>query len=256
MKLPCRFLLLVLCSLLSTATATIAQQYVWTNFAGTAGGLGHAVGTGTNARFVYPAGVATDGSGNLYVADTANQIIRKITPAGVTTTFAGTAGVSGTANGIGSAALFNSPSALAIDGSGAVYVADTASNTIRRVSPAGVVTTPAGSPGVSGTANGLGAAARFNAPAGITLAGASSKFYIADTGNNTIRTLTAAGAVTTLAGIPAVSGSADGGANVALFNQPIGVGVDSSGSVYVADSANETIRCITLAGTASVSTIA
>jgi sugar lactone lactonase YvrE len=111
--------------------------------------LGSADGTGAAAQFLYPNGIATDTSGNVYVADTDNCTIRKITPAGLVTTLAGRARVTGSADGSGTAALFNSPNGIATDTSGNVYVADTFNHTIRKITSAGVVTTVAGTAGVA-----------------------------------------------------------------------------------------------------------
>jgi len=204
-------------------------------------------GTGTNAHFNSPNGVAVDGSGNTYVADTFNHTIRKVTPAGVVTTLAGTPGAFGSADGTGSAARFLSPSGVAVDGSGNVYVADSSSSTIRKITPAGVVTTLAGTPLGTGSADGTGAAARFNSPYGVAV-DTSGNVYVADTFNNTIRKITPAGAVSTLAGTAGVTGSADGTGAAARFNSPSGVAVDGSGNVYVADRLNNTIRKTTPAG--------
>ena len=132
-----------------------------TTLAGRAGSAGSADGTGSAARFYYPRGVAVDSAGNVYVADTGNHTIRKVTPAGVVTTLAGLAGSSGSADGTGSAARFNYPPGVAVDSAGNVYVADTGNHTIRKVTPAGVVTTLAGLAGSSGSADGTGSAARF-----------------------------------------------------------------------------------------------
>ncbi len=181
------------------------------------------------------------------MADTDNHTIRKITSAGVVTTLAGSAGISGSADGTGSAARFNNPNGVAVDGSGNVYVADTCNHTIRKITSAGVVTTLAGSAGSSGSADGTGSAARFNYPYGVAVDG-SGNVYVADTNNHTIRKITSAGVVTTLAGSAGSSGSADGTGSAARFNYPYGVAVDGSGNVYVADTANHTIRKITSAG--------
>jgi hypothetical protein len=220
---------------------------VVTTLAGTAGAFGSADGTGAAARFINPRGVAVDGSGNVYVADTSNSTIRKVTPAGVVTTLAGTAGAFGSADGTGAAARFNSPWGVAVDGSSNVFVADSYNSTIRKITPAGVVTTLAGTAGARGSADGTGAAARFYYPQGVAVDG-SGNVYVADTSSYTIRKITPAGVVTTLAGTAGVTGSADGTGAAALFGGPVDVAVDGAGNVYVADVDNNTIRKITPAG--------
>jgi streptogramin lyase len=204
-------------------------------------------GTGTGARFNTPDGVAVDGSGNVYVADTNNHTIRKITPAGVATTFAGSALNPGSANGTGSAARFNYPSGVAVDSAGNVYVADTANHTIRKITPGGVVTTLAGLAGSFGPTDGTGSVARFYGPSGVAVDG-SGNVYVADTDNDTIRKVTPAGVVTTLAGTGGIAGSADGTGAAARFYYPEGVAVDGSGNIFVADTYNQTIRKVTSAG--------
>jgi len=132
------------------------EPYTFTHLAGSPGGTGYADGTGSTARFASPSGAVVDSSGNIYVADTYNHTIRKITPGGVVTTLAGLPGVSGSADGTGSAARFYLPSGVAVDSSGTVYVADTDNDTIRKITPGGVVTTLAGLAGVPGGVNGTG----------------------------------------------------------------------------------------------------
>jgi len=220
---------------------------VVTTLAGTAGQIGSADGTGAAASFWYPEAVAVDGAGNVYVADRNNATIRKVTPAGVVTTLAGSAGQNGSADGTGAAASFSYPSGVAVDGAGNVYVADSDNNTIRKVTAAEVVTTLAGSVGLSGSADGTGAAARFSYPTGVAVDGAGN-VYVADYYNDTIRKVTPAGVVTTLAGTAGQYGSADGTGATARFSYPTGVAVDGAGNVYVADSDNNTIRKVTPAG--------
>ncbi len=216
-------------------------------------GHGGADGSGSNAQFYSPMSVAADSAGNVYVADTANHTIRRITLSGVVSTLAGSAGLSGSADGTGSAARFNQPQGVAVDSFGNVYVADTGNQTIRKITSDGVVSTLAGSAGKSGSANGLGSSARFYQPEGVAV-DSGGNVYVADTWNHTIRKIAPGGAVTTLAGLAGSYGSTDGIGSEARFYEPQGVAVDSAGILYVADTGNETIRKI--APGATVTTLA
>src|SRR5437016_1179139 len=201
---------------------------VVTTLAGLARYGGSTNGMSNAARFNSPSGVAVDSSGNVYVADSENNQIRKVTPVGtnwVVTTLAGLSGsddwadTEGSADGTGSAARFTVPEGVAVDSAGNVYVADTVNYTIRKLTPAGVVTTRAGQAGVQGSANGTGGNARFNFPSGVAVDSATN-VYVADTWNHTIRKVTPARVVTTVAGRAGISGSADGMGNDARFNYP------------------------------------
>jgi hypothetical protein len=194
-----------------------------------------------------PHGIALDAAGNLYTADLSVSTIRKITPAGVVSTLAGLAGNVGSADGNGSAARFRSPSNVAVDAAGNVYVTDTINYTIRKITPAGDVTTIAGLAGSFGSADGNGSAARFRAPKGIGV-DAAGNVWVADTDNHTIRRITPAGDVTTVAGLAGSAGIADGTGSVARFNEPIGLAFDSLGNAFVADSKNNALRKVTPAG--------
>jgi sugar lactone lactonase YvrE len=215
---------------------------------------GSADGGGTLARFANPWGVAGDTNGNFYVADTDNHTIRKITSGGSVSTLAGLAGVSGSADGSGSNARFNQPQGVAVDNAGNIYVADTGNYTIRKITPAGAVTTLAGSAGNAGSTDASGSSARFYEPEGIAVKSDGSRIYVADTWNHTIRQITAAGAVSTLAGLAGNSGSTDASGSSARFYQPQGVAVDGAGNIYVGDTGNHTIRKITSSG--AVTTLA
>ncbi|MEQ1748564.1 MAG: choice-of-anchor D domain-containing protein [Prosthecobacter sp.] len=222
------------------------QQYQWSNFVGKPGGPGNVDGPAAKARFRTPRGIAQDASGNLFVADTFNETIRKITPAGVVSTFAGKAETPGGADGTGGNARFNRPHQLAFGPGGVLYVADRSNCCIRKISPAGVVTTLAGTAGQNGSADGTGAAARFQNPEGLVV-DASGNVYVADTVNHTIRKVTPAGVVTTLAGTTGVTGSTDGSGSAALFRYPERITL-AGGDLFVTDNGNHTIRKVTLAG--------
>lgn len=235
------------------ATLTLLPALPITTFAGALGLAGHADGTGRAARFTKPLGVAADASGNLYVADLGNHVIRKLTPGRVVTTFAGSPGVSGSADGSGGAAQFNQPAGVAVGADGTVYVADYGNSTIRKITPGGLVTTLAGAAQITGDADGPAASARFKLPRGVAV-GADGTVYVADSDNHTIRKITAAGGVSTLAGAAGQPGSVDGPGSLARFNLPAALALDATGNLYVADALNQTIRKITPSG--EVSTLA
>ncbi len=229
------------------AQSVYAAPYTFTTFAGTGGRTGNVDGTGGAARFSSPFGVAVDGSGNVFVADIVTSTIRRITPAGEVTTFAGSPGQSGSADGTGAAARFSTPNGLVLDGNGNLFVTDSGNHTIRRISPAGVVTTFAGAAGQLGSADGAGAVARFRFPAAVAIDGAGN-LYVADSRNGTIRRVTAGGVVSTLAGSAELFGSADGNGPSARFVQPVGIASDLAGTLYVADIGSATIRRVTPGG--------
>ncbi|MBW7895667.1 MAG: FG-GAP repeat protein [Opitutaceae bacterium] len=227
------------------------------------GNAGTSVDGAVNPEFVasynYPGAVMVSTNGELYVADTRNHVIRKISAQGLATTIAGSPGESGSADGLEDEARFNEPMGLAADKDGNLYVADSINATIRRISPAGMVSTLAGQTGVPGGADGLGASAQFNMPAGLVFDG-QANLYVADA--NGIRRVSLSGEVVTYAGGGGY-GSTDGTLGEARFWAPKGVALDSNGNLYVADTGNHTIRKIssdgmvsTVAGLAGVSGLA
>lgn len=227
----------------------ITSAGVVTTLAGGVGLTGSTDATGTAARFNSPAGLAVDSSGNIFVCDTGNHTIRKITAAGVVTTVAGSPGVSGTTNANGSSARFNSPQSITLDTAGNLYVADSGNHAIRKIATNGDVTTFAGLAGTPGSTDATGGSARFNTPKGITIDD-SGTFLVADSGNHTIRKITPAGVVTTVAGLAGNSGSANGAGTTARFNNPTGIAITRDGlNAYVTDTANHTIRRDTLYNT-------
>ncbi len=274
------------------------SNWVVKTIAGLASKAGFADGTNSDARFRYPAGLNIDASGNLFVADEGNDLIRTMSASGtnwIVTTVAGQPYVFGSADGTNAAAQFSLPANAAVDTNGNVYVADSGNNTIRKVSPVGanwVVTTLAGLAGVSGHVDAAGTNARFSQPNGVAI-GADGNIYVADTGNSTIRAVTPSGQVSsvrgfapmhqpydvaadklgnlfvangghtiikyfltgtnwnsqTIAGQYGSAGSSNGTNSGARFNAPQGVAVDGGGNLYVADTGNQIVRKITPTGT-------
>lgn len=226
----------------------ITPANVVTTVAGLPGATGSADGTGATARFNNPFGIAIDAANQLYIGDVTNNTIRKITTAALVSTLAGLAPNSGAVDDTGPAARFYNPVGLAVDASGNIYVADKANHTIRRVTPAGVVTTVAGLAGTLGSADGTGSAARFYYPEDIAIDAVTGILYVADSYNNTIRKIEAGGVVTTLAGMAGTSGYDDGTGSAARFSHPASVATDSAGNIYVADPWAHVIRKVTPAG--------
>jgi hypothetical protein len=309
--------------------------------AGRLGGPGNIDGLGGAARFSFPTDVAVDASGILYVADTYNATVRKIDASGLVTTLAGSPGHSGSSDGVGSAAQFNDPVGLAVDSTNTVYVSDSGADTVRRITPDGTVTTLAGTPYSTGTLDGVAAAARFTNPSGIQVAPSGSLYvvdqnrirnisltgdvstiytsatqlyaidivsptvvlatniglgigrnavdsidlssgiatplassfgnptgismapsgtsaagtvYVSDEFVGTVSAISSGNAVTVLAGNATQYGSVDGTGTAALLWAPTGLTIDSTGTIFLADSGNNEVRQITSAGV--VTTIA
>jgi len=263
---------------------------------------GYADGSGAAAKFLFPQGIVRDANGTLFVLDTGNAVIRRVTPAGFVTTFAGNPNVRATIDGQGTGASFFLPTAIAIDATGNMYVADNGTirfvtsfgqvttlagapgqlqvvdgpsatarfgdiagiavandatvfvtenvhNVIRQRAPSGLVTTVAGTLDATGSADGTGAAARFNHPAGITVDAGTGNLFIADTENHTIRMLTRTGSVFTLIGAAPPRGATDGAGAAARFGVVADLALDAAGNVLVADSGNGAIRSLDAAGT-------
>ncbi len=227
---------------------------------GTAGYSGDNA-AGTSAELNNPMGVTVDSAGNFYIADSANNVIRKVTPGDQISTVAGSnalgAGFSGD-TGAPLSAQLNGPSAVALDAAGNLYIADTGNNRIRKVNFAtNVITTVAGSGGTTYSGDGLPATdAALNAPRGLAF-DAAGNLYIADSGNQAVRMVSAATQIiSTFAGTGVLGFSGDGGqATKAQLNYPLGVALDSAGNLYIADSQNFRIRKVvsgtitTIAGT-------
>ena len=247
-------------------------NWVVTTLAGRPGSPGSQDGTNSDARFYFSVydggGLTVDSATNLFVADMGNHTIRKVTPVGtnwVVTTLAGQAGTPGSADGTNSDAQFGGPDSVAVDGAGNLFVVDVGNSAIRKVTPVGtnwVVTTLAGLGGFDangplhpGSADGTNSLARFNRPGAVALDSAGN-LYVVDSLNDEIRKVTPVGTnwvVTTLAGMAGSAGSADGAGSAARFylgyfsNYPYyyfggGAAVDNAGSLYVADTYNDTIR--------------
>jgi sugar lactone lactonase YvrE len=207
---------------------------------------GYKDGFGLDAQFQGRAGLAVDRAGNVYVADTINHRIRRISPEGEVTTLAGRpeAGyAAGYADGPAAEAKFQDPRSVAVDEAGNVYVTDAGNHCIRVIAPDGQVTTLAGAK-EPGYVDGQGSEARFNFPRGIAM-DAEGNLYVADMANHCIRKITPDGTVTTLAG-SGEPGNADGPAGEAQFRVPEGITVDADGNLIVADTGNHRIRKVVL----------
>lgn len=204
-------------------------------------------GPATAASLSYPNGVAVDASGNLYIADTGNQRVRKVTAGGVISTVAGTGYASyGGDGGPAVAAWLNTPVSVAVDSNGTIYIADQKNNRIRKVTTAGLISTVAGdgSYGFGGD-GGPAVSAQLNQPASVAV-DAGGNLYIADSDNHRIRRVTPAGIINTVAGNGSYGFSGDGGpATAAQLFQPMGVAVDTGGNLYIADFWNHRIRKVT-----------
>jgi len=228
-----------------------------TTLAGSAGKDGVSDGTGADARFRRPANLARDGAGNLFIADSGNDTIRKLVLAtGAVTTLAGSPTEEGCVDGTGPEARFSLPQGLAYDGNGSLFVADSGNHVIRQALVAtGEVRTIAGWPRVFGSRDDLASSATFNFPVGLTIDGGGDLF-IADLNNHVIRQLTlSTGEVTTLAGSSGSAGSTDGIGGDARFTDPAGIAGDGAGTLFVTDFNSPFIRAIAIASKA-VTTLA
>ncbi len=211
------------------------------------GSVGSSDGQGSQAQFNAPHNIAFDSQGNLFVTDTENNSIRKVTPGGVVSTIAG--GTMGFVDGSGTSARFTFPSGIAIDKKENIFVSDIQNHAIRMIAPTGEVSTFAG--GSQGDTDGVGGQAQFNTPGGLAFDG-QGNLFVADVGNNRIREITADRVVTTFAG--STKGFTNGTTKEAKFASPTDIAFDSAGRVLVADTANNCVRRVGLDG--SVTTLA
>jgi streptogramin lyase len=216
-------------------------------WAGKAGVSGSGGSTVDDARFNSPQGVAIGPDDLLYVTDTGNHTLRRISKAGFVATLAGQAGTPGSSDGV--SALFNKPLGIAVNSNGDIFVADSQNRIIRKY-VAGGVTTLAGSAGSAGSADGTAGAARFNEPTGLAL-DPSGNLLVGDSQNHTIRKVSPAGVVTTWAGRAAQYGHVNDVGAAARFESPWGLAADTSGNIYVADWGNASVRKVTSTGNVS-----
>ncbi|MEO6327063.1 MAG: hypothetical protein ABIT01_12755 [Thermoanaerobaculia bacterium] len=231
----------------------ITPDGIVTTFAGVENRTGSLDGFRTAARLGDVQGVAFDPAGNLLVADGANYTVRRISPSGAVVTLAGLALFAGTTDGTGSDARFGTLNGIVVDSAGNAFVTD-GGHTIRKITPAGVVTTVAGRGNAPGAADGPAAEARFNNPVGIAL-DAEGSLLIADRGNYTIRRVSSAGQVTTVAGLAGSSGRVNAGGSGARFGAPVAIAVRTDGSLLVGDG--NVLRAISaVSTTANVSAFA
>ncbi|MDR3696852.1 NHL repeat-containing protein [Mucilaginibacter sp.] len=242
--------LLFLCAATAFAMACNKNKSISvTTYAGS-GAIGGVNGKSTEASFSNLMGLAIDSAGNMYVADSRNNLIRKISAEGIVTTIAGS-GNQGSADGKGIAASFFFPAALAVDGQGIVYVADTHNSMIRKITPDGNVTTLAGRPDAE-TMDHPEAMVRFDNPYGIAI-DKDGNVFVSDWDKDQIKKVSPDGKVSVYAGT-GERGLKDGPAGTASFYLPEGIALDQKGNLYVADTYNNLIRKISPGG--MVSTLA
>ncbi|MEO8216280.1 MAG: NHL repeat-containing protein [Acidobacteriota bacterium] len=253
MEGPSRWRHIVLAVLTTSGLTLIAipawaQNLVITTLAGTAPTSGYADGPGRTASFFLPTSVAADSQGNVFVADAANQLIRRIDVQGIVSTLAGVAGETGENDGAANSAHFRNPNGVAVDRVGNVFVADTDNCTIRRIGLDGLVSTLAGTAGSCGSTDGSGPVASFGHPTGLVVDG-DGTIFVADRSNHAIRRITSDRFVSTFAGSPGQPGSVDGRRLEARFAFPFSITIDRTGNLYVPDTSSHTIRRISLDGT-------
>lgn len=220
-------------------------------FAGNLGlTYGFSDGPLASALFNNLTGMVADTTGNLYFTDRGNRTVRMLSLSGMVTTVAGIAQQSGDVDGPATSARFNELQQITIDAANNLYVSDSTSHTIRKIATTGAVSTIAGLAGAAGFADGSAAASRLNEPSGLVVDSAGNLFF-ADKKNHVIRKISNAGAVSTFAGLPGVSGAVDGADISARFNEPDSLAIDSVGNIYVTERSNFAIRKITPAGLVS-----
>ena len=234
------------------AIRKISADGVVSTFAGKSGEMGAADGTAGNARFLSPIGLLFTNDGFLQVADTGNCTLRRVSPQGVVTTTAGQPGVFSFADGVGTAALFSDPTGITLDADGNLIVTEPSNSLLRRVTPDGAVTTLTGTLGAVGLVNGPPGIARFSYPQGVAFNPVTGLIAVADVGNEALRNVTAAGLTTTLVGGPRQPGATEGVGTAARFRSPVAITALPDGSFAVADSGNRTIRKLTAAGQTSL----
>jgi sugar lactone lactonase YvrE len=209
------------------------------------GKVGSADGKGNAASFFFPTAIAVGTNGMVYVADTHNSLIRKITPDGTVTTIAGR--IMPVPHGATQASVqFDNPAGIAVDKAGNVYVSDWAKDMIRKISPDGKIVTVAGT-GKSGSNDGVGSSASFFLPAGIAIDG-KGDLFVADSYNNRVRKISPDGMVSTLITGKPVPHEGPAKRDTSMLSHPYGITLDNAGNLYVADVGNSKIRKITPAG--------
>lgn len=228
----------------------ISPEGVVSTLAGLAGSAGYRDGVSGEARFYNPAGVAVDAAGNLYVAENWNPAVRKVTPSGVVSTVAGMETARGLAGGSNIYVPFSTINGIAIDSVGNLYVtdggrisewSDGGNHTIRKITPAGIISILAGDVGRGWSADGSGSSAWFRKPQGVAV-DSNGNVFVADTFNGTIRRIAPTGVVSTVAGRAGQFGSADGPGGVARFRHPYALAVDRTGTLFVSDEYDNSVR--------------
>ncbi|MCX6396057.1 MAG: PxKF domain-containing protein [Propionibacteriales bacterium] len=236
---------------LGGAANAATDDYALLFVAGTGTAGAPTAGPATSSNLFNPYGVAVDGSGNVYIADTVNNRVEKVTPGGQLSVIAGTGDTGAPTEGPATSSNLDLPIGVAVDGSGNVYIADYGNNRVEQVTPGGQLSVIAGTSSQGAPTAGPATSSNLNSPAGVAVDG-SGNVYIADQGNHRVEQVTPGGQLSVIAGTGVAGAPTAGPATSSNLDNPTGVVVDGTGNVYIADGRNNQVEKVTPGGQLSV----